>query len=283
MTALADIRWSYSGTIDYLTCPRMWWLKRIAHVKQDATDASYRGQLMHAGLAAGYLEMYQAQHEREGWLDDGITRRGEAACAHGVAREAARLNVDYDDEMVDTACRALRHLGPRRGDVLIGVEYDLDLRIDGVAIGYRADVLYRRGGVLTVRDWKSRKTLPKKRELLKMWQLALGALAAARTFGEGGVMVEIASIGSAVAVSTEMPMEVARDGGRVVVEAAGLAQLEFQRPTPFAPEPGDACADCPVRRHCPVYHDGNGPLWGPDKTGQPTQMIYLTITKEPTC
>ena len=273
MSALDQIRWSYSGTIDYLTCPRLWWLKRIAHVEQDATDASHRGQLMHAGLAAGYAEMYQAQHEYEGWLDDVIVRRGEAACAHGVAREAARLDIDYGDEMVDTACRALRHLGPRRGDHLIGVEYDLDLRVDGVPIVYRADALYRRGGVLTVRDWKSRKTLPKRRDLLKLWQLALGALAAARTFGETLVRVEIASIGSAVAVSTEMPMEVARDAGRVVASAAGMAELELQRPVPFAPEQGEACVDCPVRRYCPVWaQDGTEiPTPGPD--GSPTMRV----------
>lgn len=276
--SILNIRHSISGTRDYLTCPRLWWLKRIAHVEQEVSVDSYRGQLMHAGLAAGYAEMHRAQHEREGWLHSVIERRCEAAVEFAIDKESVRLKLDdYDGEVVDTACRALHHLGPRYGDVLIGVEYDMDLRIDGVAIGYRADVIYRRDGLLTVRDWKSAKTLPKARDLHLNWQLALGALCAARTFGDTLVRVEIASIGSAVAVGALMPRSSAQDGGAVVVETAGLMELELKRPTPFAPEPGEACAECPVRRHCTVYAEPGTVAPTPYRDGSPALTTVIEV------
>jgi CRISPR/Cas system-associated exonuclease Cas4 (RecB family) len=278
MNVVAGRRWSISAVRDYLSCPRMWWLKRAANVEQEASSDSYRGQLMHAGLAAGYREVYQAQREHGGWLDGTVARRGETACELGILKEAHRLALDdYDDELVDTACRALRHLGPRRGDHVIGIEHDMDIQVDGVPIGYRADLIYRRGGVLTVRDWKSAKELPKARDLHRNWQLALGALCVARTLGDTSVRVEIASIGSAVVVSASMPMDVARDGGRVVAEAAQLAELELQRPVPFAPEPGSACAGCPVRRHCPVYAEPGTVIPTPHRDGSPASTAVIEV------
>lgn len=252
MSILTDRTWSISAVRSYLTCPRQWWLTRVAHVEQEVSPESYRGQLMHAGLAAGYTEMDRAQREPERWLPDVIARRTEAAVVHGVAREATRLQVDDVDEAMDTACRTMRYLGPRPDDDVLGVERELSIRVDGVPITYRADVVYRRGGRLVVRDWKSSSQLPRRRDVPRNWQLALGALCAARTFG-GGADVEIASIASAVAVTVPITPDKAQEAGQVVVEVAHLAELELQRPVPFAPERGEACGDCPVRRFCPLF------------------------------
>lgn len=243
-------RWSISAVRAYMACPRQWWLTRVANVDKEVSDASLRGQLMHAGLAAGYAEMARAYGERERWPADTVARRGEATLEYAIAKEADRLGVDYDGETVDTAARALRHLGPQPTDVLLGVERDLDIRIDGVPIIYRADVIYRRAGVLTVRDWKSRKTLPKARDLPRDWQLCLGALAAARTFGDTFVRVELASIGGAVAVAYPITVDEAREVGRLVAATAWDAEHANDD---YVPLPGSACADCPVRKHCPVH------------------------------
>ena len=243
-------RWSISAVRAYMACPRQWWLTRVANVDKEVSDASLRGQLMHAGLAAGYAEMARAYGERERWPADTVARRGEATLEYAIAKEADRLGVDFDGETVDTAARALRHLGPQPTDVLLGVERDLDIRIDGVPIIYRADVIYRRAGVLTVRDWKSRKTLPKARDLPRDWQLCLGALVAARTFGDTFVRVELASIGGAVAVAYPITADEAREVGRLVAATAWDAEHANDD---YAPLPGSACADCPVRKHCPEF------------------------------
>lgn len=255
MSILTDRTWSISAVRSYLTCPRQWWLTRVAHVEQEVSSESCRGQLLHAGLAAGYMEMDRAQREPERWLPDVIARRTEAAVVHGVAREAARLQVDDVDEAMDTACRTMRYLGPRPGDGVLGVERELSIRMDGVPITYRADVVYRRQGRLVVRDWKSSSQLPRRRDVPRNWQLALGALCAACTFDVTGVEVaaEIASIASAVTVTVPITPDKAWEAGQVVVEAAHLAELELQRPVPFAPERGEACGDCPVRRFCPLF------------------------------
>lgn len=278
-SAASDRRWSISAVRSYLSCPRQWWLTRVAGVEQTFNPDSCRGQLMHAGLAAGYREMDRAQREREGWLPNVITRRAEGALIHGVAKEATRLGVDEDDEVIDTACRALRYLGPHRGDTVLGVECEMNIRVEGVAITYRADVVYRRRGRLVVRDWKSAKALPKRRDVPRNWQLALGALCAARTFDVKGteVDVEIASIGSAVAVTAPITADQAWEGGLVVAETARLAELGPHRPVPFAPERGEECARCPVRRFCPEFAEVGTEIPAPTRDGSISSIIVPAI------
>jgi CRISPR/Cas system-associated exonuclease Cas4 (RecB family) len=266
-------RWSISATRAYLACPRQWWLTRVAGVEQDNPDANFRGVLMHVGLAAGYAEMARAQREPEGWLPDAVARRGEAACEFAIAKEADRLGIELEDEPIDTACRALAHLGPQRGDEVLGVEYDMDIRVDGVPIGFRADVIYRRNKVLCVRDWKTSSTLPKARDLPKDWQLCLGALCAARTFGDRVVRVEIASINAAVAVRFPITADQAQEAGRIVAQTAREAENDLE----CLPLPGSACAECKVVKHCPVYAEPGTVILTPYSDGSPASTAVIEV------
>jgi CRISPR/Cas system-associated exonuclease Cas4 (RecB family) len=269
-------RWSISATRAYLACPRQWWLTRVANVDQDNPDANFRGVLMHVGLAAGYAEMARAQREPEGWLPGAVLRRGEAACEFAIAKEADRLRIELEDEPIDTACRALAHLGPQPGDEVLGVEYDMDIRVDGVPIGFRADVIYRRDRILCVTDWKSSSTLPKARDLPKDWQLCLGALCAARTFGDTVVRVGIASIGAAVAVRFPVTADQAQEAGRVVAQTARQAENDLD----CLPLPGSACADCKVVAHCPVYAPDGVLIQVPGFGGRPVEVRSSAALRE---
>ena len=270
-TVLINRKWSISATRSYLACPRQWWLTRVANVERTVSEDSFQGQLMHAGLAAGYAEMGRAW--AEGRNLQVVQRRGEVACEFGIAKEADRLAIDYEDGLVDTAVRALMHLGPRQDDQVVGVERDMDLRVDGVPIGYRADVVYRRGGVLVVRDWKSRKSLPKARDLPRDWQLALGALAVARTYGETVVRVELASINGATSVAFPITAQAAQAAGRIVAETARTAEAD----TECLPLPGAACNDCKVVAHCTVYAKPNTVILTPFPDGSPASTAVIDI------
>lgn len=269
-------RWSISATRSYLACPRAWWLTRVANVDQDNPDANSRGVLMHVGLAAGYAEMARAQREPEGWLPGAVLRRGEAACEFAIAREAHRLAIDLEDEPIDTACRALAHLGPRPGDEVLGVEYDMDIRVDGVPIGFRADVIYRRDKILCVRDWKTSSDLPKARDLPKDRQLCLGALCAARTFGDTVVRVEIASINAAVAVRFPIAADRAQEVGQIVAQTARQAESDLD----CLPTPSSACAECKVVAHCPVYAPDGVLIQVPGFGGRPTEVRSSAALRE---
>lgn len=230
-------RWSISAVRSYLACPRQYWLTRVARVEREVAGANFRGVLLHAGLAAGY----RCGGDEEATVD-------------AIHEEGRRLGVEVEDEVFDTALKAFRFLGPLRGDEVLGVERELEIIHKGILIMYRADVIYRSHGVLTVRDWKSSSTLPRARDLEQDRQLALGALCAARVFNVIEVRVEIASIGAGVAVSALMPMATARAAGDTVAEVA--VRIEADRE--FNARPGAACAACPVRAFCPVYGDGTG-------------------------
>jgi len=246
MTATITRRWSISAARAYWACPHQWWLTRVAHVPRAVTEASFRGQLMHAGLAAGWTAMHQH-------LGIGIAHlHGEGALIDAMHVEADHLDVPCPDEAIDTAWRALQHLGPRIGDELLGAERDLDLRIDGVPIGYRADLVYRRKGVLTLRDWKSTSKLPKAADLPQDDQLALGALAVARTYAATEVRIEFASINAAVARAGPISADRARQAGQAVAETA----IEAEADTEHKPTPGSACHTCPVVAACFVHNPG---------------------------
>lgn len=278
--------WSVTGHWDYSLCPRMWWLLRVARVPQEASEDSRRGTVLHAGMAAGYLAADVAM--REGWAGSSVVH--EVLIAVDVAvRKAARLH-DYAavDEAIDTCTNALAHLHPHPGDRVLVVERALDTEVSGVPITYRPDVIYQRRGLLTVRDWKSRSELPRARDLRDSRQLALGALCAARAFpseflATRRVRVEIASIGSATVVGSDMDRATALKAGDVVAATAARAEAD----TVFEPKPGAVCATCKVRAYCPVYANEETPEVGPDAKGDPVfrvrtpQMINLHIRETP--
>lgn len=249
MTTTITRRWTYSAAQSYVTCPHQWFLTRVANTpRAPVTPESFRGQLMHAGLAVGWIT---AEALLRGGSDRAaIQMHAEHALIDAMEHEATRLQVPVNPEMVDTACYALDCLGPQRGDELIGAELDLDIRVDGVPVGYRADLVYRRGGVHVVRDWKSRTTLPKARDLPRDWQLGVGALAVARTYGLTQVHVEMASINGATSVCSPIGRDEARRAGELVAKVAYTAEAD----TEHAPKPGRACGDCPARHACFVHN-----------------------------
>jgi CRISPR/Cas system-associated exonuclease Cas4 (RecB family) len=249
MTATITRRWTYSAALAYVTCPHQWWLTRVANTpRAPAEPEAFRGMLMHAGLAAGWPEAHRLI---QAGVDPAMVElSADDALIDAMEQEATRLNVPVTPEMVDTACRALHYCGPQPGDELIGTELDLDIRVDGVPVGYRADLIYRRDGAHVVRDWKSRTTLPKTRDLPRDWQLGVGALAVARTYGTTNVLVEMASINGATSVCTPIGRDQARRHGQLVAEVAHKAEAD----TEHAPKPGKACGACPVRGACFVHN-----------------------------
>lgn len=239
--------WSVSGARAYTACPRQWWLVYVAHAPQESGFDSIRGQVLHAGIAAGYSTHAAAVAEGRDMVV--AIRRSHVAVEHAVCKAAARLGHEEVDEAIDTAIECLNELYPMPGDEVLLVEQSMHIEVDGVPIQYRADAVYRRDGVLVVRDWKSNKELPKRRELPQNRQLALGALCAARTYRETKVTVEIASIGSGVAVDCPIDRSAAQEAGRWVAEVAHVADADRV----FEPRPGTECARCSVRAHCPVF------------------------------
>lgn len=153
MTAAVTRRWTYSAAYAYTLCPRQWYLTRVTGAPRAPSSLeSFRGQLIHAGLAAGWPVAHRLL--REGSTKAAIALHSEDALIDAMEIEATRIATATTPEMIDAACRVLAHCGPVRGDEFIGAEIDLDMRVDGVPVGYRADLIYRRGDVYTVRDWK---------------------------------------------------------------------------------------------------------------------------------
>lgn len=239
--------WSVSGARAYKACPRQFFLVYVAHAPQEPGFDSIRGQVLHAGIAAGYSTHAAAVAEGRDMVV--AIRRSHVAVEYAVCEAAARLDHEQVDEAIDTVIECLNELCPEPGDEVLLVEQSMHIEVGGVPIQYRADAVYRRGGTLVVRDWKSRKDLPRRRELPGDRQLALGALCAARTYGDTKVTVEIASIGSGVAVDSPIDRSAAQEAGRWVAETACDADADRV----FTPRPGTECARCSVRVHCPVF------------------------------
>lgn len=263
------LRGSVTSTRNYLTCPRMWWLLRIPGVVKHAPGASNRGVLLHAGLAAGYAEYDRARFDK--CTPGAVWRRTAAAVEYAVCQVAG--TDDDIDEAIDTVIEALNRLAPKPQDRVLGVEHEMLIDFDGVQIVYRADVTYRRDGQTIVRDWKSSPEVPRARDLSDNLQLQVGALCAARTFNTTEVRGEIASIGRAVAVSAPMTAGKAREGGELVAETTLAAAAD----TVFEPTPGQACAECKVRRSCPLYAPDGATIPTPSPDGQSVATEVIEV------
>lgn len=265
------LRWSVTAHRTYRECPRMAWLLRTPGVERDTDPSNNRGIVLHAGLAAGYDQLAAC---RDRPMTPGAVRRRVADVVDAAVTAAAVGMTDFDaDEAYTTVLAALEWLGPLSRDHVLGVEHEMVIVVDGVEVVFRADVIYRRDGIVTVRDWKSSSTVPRRHELFDDRQLSVGALCAARTFDVVDVDVEIASIGAAVAVSARLNKTAALAAAYAVADSA----REFAQDREFEPTPGEVCATCPVRRYCPVYAPKDS-TWipTPDGRGGVTSPMRLT-------
>jgi CRISPR/Cas system-associated exonuclease Cas4 (RecB family) len=266
-SAVEGRTWSVSAMRAYARCPRSWWLMYVAHVDQEDGHDSIRGQIMHAGLAAGCREV--AVNLEAGKAMVVALDYGEEALQDAIDEAAGAYPEIVDiEEAAETAVAALRALAPQPGDQVLGVEQQLNIVIDDVPIVYRADLIYRRDGVLVVRDWKSAATLPTRDELRRDRQLHLGALCAARHYGDRVIQGEIASITSALAVSVPIFRSGARDAGAAVVRTARKAEADRE----FRPTPNEWCGSCKVRAHCPLYAAPGTVITAPDACGDPMEV-----------
>jgi hypothetical protein len=247
-------RWSFSDHRLYGQCPRAWWLKRVAHVPAEVAPENHRGTVMHAGLAAGYAEL--ATGRFRAMTPGAVWQAARLAVSDAITAKAGMM-LDRDaDECFELVMFTLESLGPRLEDRVLGIELPMVAIVDDVEIVYYADVVYRRDGVTTVRDWKSSSEVPRRHELLDHRQLTLGALCAARTLRTTQVAIELGSIGRGVAVSTPVSAATAQRSGRIVASSAHAAAAD----TRFEPRRGEACVDCPVRRACPLFAEGEYPV-----------------------
>jgi hypothetical protein len=121
--------WSVSAARAY-TCPRQWWLIYVAHAPQESGFDSIRGQVLHAGVAAGYSTHAVAVAEGRELVV--AIRRSHVAVEHAVCKAAARLGHEEVDEAIDTAIECLNELCPEPGDEVLLVEQSMYIEVDGV-------------------------------------------------------------------------------------------------------------------------------------------------------
>ncbi|MGH3986432.1 MAG: RecB family exonuclease [Pseudonocardiaceae bacterium] len=249
--------WSVSRHRAYITCPRQYWLTSVAKVPREDSPASVRGQVLHAAVAAGWAKA------AVGAGADAVLGAIEVAADDEVARHERRGTqiTDYDMwSWIELAALTVEHAGPKPGDTLLGVEYEVRSEVDGVPVMARLDLVYETAdGTLIVRDWKSSSEVPTQDDLLRDVQLGLGALLAARHWGRTRVRVEIGSIGAQVVSGVDMPRERAQGTGERVAASARKAATD----TEFTPRRSEACAECKVRRFCPLF--AVGPVPEPNK------------------
>lgn len=241
--------WSVSRHRAYRTCPRMAWLLNQDDVPRTDSPESIRGQVMHAGMAAGW----------KAWGVDGVTSGARLLDiiegATLIESDRHRMDEHEIDEALETALTAFDRLRDQmNGCTMLGVEEELHGAIDGVPLMARVDYRFMRGSALCVYDGKSSKELPRREEVRRDTQLGLGAYLSA-DYDTGCIRVAIASIGSGVAVEVDMPPDMAEAAARRVATTARIAEQD----TTFEPQRSAACGDCKVRRSCPLFATGPVP------------------------
>lgn len=251
-------RWSPSAHRAYRTCPRQLWLEYVARVKGVDSPESIRGQVMHAGMEAGWNGAYFGGFQ--------VSQRVEDHIEFQMATYAdERFGIAADDpelaEWIETVTTAIRRLGPvHPGDhariVAEMTEGEVVGEIDGVPLKARIDLVFGCDDVMCIWDWKSSKELPRREDVRRDTQLGVEGFLLRQQYSlTGPIRVAIASIGSGVACEVDLPPDMAEAAARRVARTA----REAQQDTEFAPVRGAACADCKVRKHCPLFATGPVP------------------------
>jgi hypothetical protein len=241
----------------WLDCPRRYrftYLDRPQPAKGPPWAHLSLGAAVHTALARWWsLPFPRRQPERgadlvrEHWLREGF--RDDAQSAH--LREQAAHWVEEYLLRVDPAAEPL------------GVERTVSAPTETLVISGRVDRIDERGGALVVVDYKAGRHVPTDDEARASLQLAMYAVAAARTLRRPAGRVELHHLPTgtvAVAEHDEAALarkvaeasSIARDAARADLAHAAGGVVAAGGVDPFAPTPSNGCSWCDFRRHCRV-------------------------------
>lgn len=189
---------------------------------------------------------------RSSWIDTGFRDAEQSVAWRVRVRDAV---VDY-----------LRNID--RDQQPLGLERNVSLKTDHIAVTGRIDRLDERGGEVVVVDYKTGRQVPTDDDARTSLPLALYAVAAARVFRRPCTRVELHHVPSGTIVAHEHSPESMQ---RKVAEAESIASdlrradAEFRQvgaeSTRFAPRVSALCSWCDFRSHCP-----EGQAAGPEKS-----------------
>lgn len=193
-----------------------------------------------------------AELVRTSWIDVGFRDPEQSAAWRMRVREAV---VSY-----------LRGIDRDRQPV--GLERNVSLKTESVAVSGRVDRLDDRDGELVVVDYKTGRQVPTDDDARTSLPMALYAAATARVFRRPCTRVELHHVPSGtVAAHEHTPESIQRKVAEAESIASDLrrADTDYARvgveSTRFAPRPSSLCSWCDFRAHCP-----EGQAMGPEKS-----------------
>ncbi len=239
----------------WLDCPRRYrftYLDRPQPAKGPPWAHLSLGAAVHTALARWWsLPFPRRQPERgpelvrEHWLRDGFRDDTQSA----QTRERAGHWVEEYLLRVDPAAEP------------IGVERTVSAPTETLVVSGRVDRIDERGGALVVVDYKTGRRVPTDDEARSSLQLAMYAVAAARTLRRPAGRVELHHLPTgAVAVAEhdeaalarkiDEAASIARDAARADRAYAAGEETDDAGAELFAPAPSNGCSWCDFRRHC---------------------------------
>lgn len=238
------------GTFD--ACPRRYrltYLVRPAPPKGPPWAHNSMGAAVHNAL-------------RDWWL---LPRPRRAPTAAGALLEAGWLGDGFRDDAQSARWRArargwvepyVASLDP--DDEPAGVERQVAVTTDRLALSGRVDRIDARGDELVVVDYKTGRTVPSSSDARSSAALAVYALGSARTLRRPCARVELHHLPSGtVAAAEHTPESLQRQVTRAeataddIVTAADTLSAGAQPDDVFPPRTGRQCGWCDYRRHCP--------------------------------
>jgi DNA helicase-2/ATP-dependent DNA helicase PcrA len=237
---------SFTQVDDYLTCPRKYHLRHVAHVPTAPHHALVLGNALHQAVAAANMarmrgqpvEVVKALDTFEAhWASEGFLSDEHEAARYAAGQAALRVYV----ERLEQDERAQ----------IIAVEQPFSIRLGRDRVRGRYDAVRSDQGRLIITDYKSGDTRDpvKARERARnALQLQIYALAWEAEHGSRPDAVELHFLEGDVVgrvAPTEAQLERAR--AKVASAAEGIRAAAFEA-TPGFP----ACDWCPFRRICPA-------------------------------
>jgi len=239
----------------WLDCPRRYrftYLDRPQPAKGPPWAHLSLGAAVHTALARWWslpfprrqpergADLVREHWVREGFRDDAQSARLRERAGHWVEEYLLR---------VDPAVEP------------IGVERTVSAPTETLVISGRVDRIDDRDGALVVVDYKAGRHVPTDDDARASLQLAMYAVAAARTLRRPAGRVELHHLptgavavaehdGTALARKITEASSIARDAARADLAHAAGKGVDAGGVDPFAPTPSSNCSWCDFRRHC---------------------------------
>lgn len=175
-------------------------------------------------------------------------------------------SLTWRDRVAGAVVDYLQHIDRERQP--LGIERNVSLKTERVAVSGRVDRLDDRDGELVVVDYKTGRVVPTADDARTSLPLALYAVAAARMFRRPCARVELHHVPSrTVAAHEHTPESLERKLAEAESIAADLRRVDADfrevgvESTKFPPRTSAVCPWCDFRAHCP-----EGQQMGPEKS-----------------